>query len=187
MPKDTDRKARGRRVKIVIGSAAAIVSFAVGMFWSGAIPIEGNPFIGDPASPASVDSGDATAATAPVIDTALITLDRIIVNIEGTNVSGTPRPRVLSTRLSIVYDQAYDEANEDKTRVDEDGRELSGLAAEEPFIRDAFIRYLREVHERDISGSAGMREMKAELRKRARAAIGSDAVKDVLISDLVLQ
>ena len=54
-------------------------------------------------------------------------------------------------------------------------------------MRDLFNGYLRGLTENDVRGMAGILYIKAELLKRARAAVGSDLPQEILIKDLIVQ
>ncbi|WP_437434642.1 flagellar basal body-associated FliL family protein [Sulfitobacter geojensis] len=57
----------------------------------------------------------------------------------------------------------------------------------QPFIRDLFNSYLRGLSEADLRGMGGIMYVKAELLKRARAAVGNDLPQEILIKDLIVQ
>jgi flagellar FliL protein len=63
----------------------------------------------------------------------------------------------------------------------------SYIEERKPFVRDAFQDYLRQLSERDIQGSAGLTVLKAELLRRARSVADSDAPREILIADLIVQ
>ncbi|MFG6084195.1 flagellar basal body-associated protein FliL [Paracoccus litorisediminis] len=69
------------------------------------------------------------------------------------------------------------------------GKAESGgaLDAKHARIRDAFIEYLSHVSEGEISGSAGMANLRSELLRRARAVTASEAPTAVLIQDFIIQ
>lgn len=56
-----------------------------------------------------------------------------------------------------------------------------------PVILDAFQPFLRELRPEDLNGSAAVFRVKEELMARAAQVIGTGAVRDVLIQDLVQQ
>lgn len=103
----------------------------------------------------------------------VVPLREIIVNIAATTASGRQTQRFLKLNLALVYDTAAPGAE----RLDE----------REPYIRDAFIDYLRLLSERDLRGSAGLARLRAELLHRARSLAGTDAPREVLVVDMVIQ
>ncbi len=54
-------------------------------------------------------------------------------------------------------------------------------------IIDGFQTFLREMRPRDISGSGGLMRLKEELLVRANAAIGQNAVRNVLLTEFLVQ
>lgn len=56
-----------------------------------------------------------------------------------------------------------------------------------PLILDAYQPFLRELRPEDIAGSAATFRLKEEMLVRANALLGTGAVRDVLIQDLVQQ
>lgn len=175
------------KMKLVIMGAAAIISLAGGL--GAASYINGFGPFGAKATAESqlpdrpvADIGDAELFS----ETALFPLDQMYVNITAMSAGGEIRDRVLGITLMVVYDAAFDHGTGEEKGEDAEG-DVSGMAAKAPFIRDTFISYLRQISERDLQGSAGIATVKAELVKRARAVTGSTSVRDVLISDLIIQ
>lgn len=56
-----------------------------------------------------------------------------------------------------------------------------------PLILDAYQPFLRELRPEDLSGSAAVFRLKEEMLIRATRAVGPDAIRDVLIQDLIQQ
>ncbi len=56
-----------------------------------------------------------------------------------------------------------------------------------PLILDAFQPFLRELRPEDLAGSASVFRLKEEMLVRATSVTGPDAVRDVLIQDLIQQ
>ena len=54
-------------------------------------------------------------------------------------------------------------------------------------MRDTFQDYLRQLTESDLEGSAGLASMKAELLRRARVVTGSEAPREILVADMIIQ
>jgi len=61
------------------------------------------------------------------------------------------------------------------------------VTASLPLVVDAFQPFLRELRPEDIAGSAATFRIKEEMLVRANAVLGRQAVKDVLIQELVQQ
>lgn len=61
------------------------------------------------------------------------------------------------------------------------------LQAKLPLLIDAYQPFLRELRPEDLNGSGAVYRVKEELLVRATQTLGPDAVKDVLIQDLVQQ
>tara|TARA_R110002124_G_scaffold233236_1_gene398440 strand:+ start:7901 stop:8413 length:513 start_codon:yes stop_codon:yes gene_type:complete len=97
----------------------------------------------------------------------------IIVNITATTATGRQTSRFLKLNAALVYDEAKPGA--------------SHIEERKPFVRDAFQDYLRQLSERDVQGSASLAILKAELLRRARSVMETDAPQEILISDLIVQ
>lgn len=115
--------------------------------------------------------GDAEGHDAA--DSGLLPFGDFLTNIESFDSSGQPTTSFLKVNLMVAY------------RPDEG----SGLLMEQrqPFMRDLFNSYLRGLSENDVRGMAGILYIKAELLKRARAAVGNDLPQEILINDLIVQ
>lgn len=97
----------------------------------------------------------------------------IIVNITSITANGQATSRFLKLNVALAYDPSIDGAD----RLDE--RRL--------FIRDAFVEYLRQLTEDDLRGSAGLARLRADLLHRARILGETDAPRELLIADMVIQ
>jgi len=106
-------------------------------------------------------------------DTGLWDFGDILTNINGYDAQGAPTKAFLKLSLIMVYQTEPGAADK--------------VAAREPFMRDLFNGYLRGINERDVRGMAGVLHLKAELLKRARAAMGNDLPREILINDLIVQ
>lgn len=113
------------------------------------------------------DHGDSIA------DSGLLDLGDMLTNIQSMTPQGTPGTAFLKINLVVAY------------RPDLDAGKL--MAERQPFIRDLFNSYLRGLSETDVRGMAGIMYIKAELLKRARAAVGNDLPQEILIKDLIVQ
>lgn len=100
-------------------------------------------------------------------------LKEIIVNITAITETGRKSSRFLKVNLALVFDENAEGAEH--------------VLEREVYIRDAFQNYLRQLTERDLSGSIGVIRVKSELLRRARAIAESDAPQEVLIADIIVQ
>ncbi len=97
----------------------------------------------------------------------------IMTNINGLDVEGRPTRAFVKLSLVLVY------------RPDPGAKEL--IMERQPFMRDLFNGYVRGLNEADMRGTVGLLNVKSELLKRARAAVGNDLPQEVLISNLIVQ
>lgn len=97
----------------------------------------------------------------------------IIVNISSITARGEATSRFLKLNIALVYDPGIQGAER--------------LAERQIFIRDSFIDFLRQLSENDLNGSAGLAQLKGELLHRARLLAETDAPKEILIADMVIQ
>ncbi len=100
-------------------------------------------------------------------------MKEIVVNITAVSLAGRKSTRFLKLNLALVFDEHAEGAEHVTDR--------------RVYIRDAFQNYLRQLTERDLSGTIGVLRLKSELLRRARAITESDAPKEVLISDIIIQ
>lgn len=170
----TPRKPRfgGWKARIILLGVLCLVALALGLWAALRLNASGD----DPAAYQSPPAGPE--GVTPGL--ALLPVDPIVVNVTGFTASGAPVGRHMRINLTLVYDVATDTTVAGQS-------ELGGLAARMPYLRDAFVEFLGQLTERDITGSLGLAMLRAELLKRARAVSGGDAPREVLISDLVLQ
>ena len=118
------------------------------------------------------EHGDSSE-TAATLDSGLLDFGDILTNIEGMTPQGVPTKAFLKVNLVVAY------------RTDQGAGQL--MEERQPFMRDLFNSYLRGLSEADVRGMAGVMYIKAELLKRARAAVGSDLPQEILIKDLIVQ
>lgn len=123
-------------------------------------------------TPQPAPSGDAAVVTqAP--DTGerktFLMEDHIVNLVSGDG----PSTRFVRVRSALIYNPA--------------ALPVGTLDAEKARIRDAFHGFLSQLTERDLEGSYGLAMIREELLRRARVATGSDAIREVLITDLVIQ
>ena len=100
-------------------------------------------------------------------------MKEIIVNITSISVTGRKTTRFLKLNLALVFDANIEGA--------------AHVSERKVYIRDAFQNYIRQLTERDLSGTIGIVRLKSELLRRVRAITESDAPKEVLISDIIVQ
>lgn len=111
--------------------------------------------------------------TEEVMDTGLLDFGEILTNIKGFDTQGRPTTAFLKVHLMVAY------------RPDTGAGQI--MQDRQPFMRDLFNGYLRGISVADVRGMAGIMYIKAELLKRARAAVGSDLPQEILIRDLIVQ
>ncbi len=128
------------------------------------------------AAPAK-DAAEVAAAAPPdhggAAEMMIMPFKEIIVNITATTATGRKTSRFLKMNLALVYDAAIPGAEE--------------IEARKLFMRDSFQDYLRQLTERDLQGTSGLLNTKAELLRRARAIAGNDAPHEILVADLIVQ
>lgn len=97
----------------------------------------------------------------------------IIVNVTDVGPNGGQTSRFLKLNMLMVYDERIDGAER--------------LVAREIYLRDSFQDFLRQLHVSDLSGSYGLAMLKTELLRRARAVGHTEAPREILIADMVVQ
>lgn len=115
------------------------------------------------------DHGDSQVEDEPTYS--ILDFEEMILNVTGITASGRSTTRFMKVKLSLVYD----------------GEQAPDIASRRPFMRDSFGDYMRQLTERDLEGTMGQISLKTELLKRAKAIVGNNAPKEILISDLVIQ
>jgi flagellar FliL protein len=170
------RRRLGR--KLVLFAAVAVLSsgaLAGGLFLSlgaeGRAQLLAGDSDGGAARGAPADTESAKLTDRPGY--AMANFDDMIVNITAVTATGRVTSRFLKLKVALVYDQTAEGAE--------------NVAGRELFMRDAFQDYLRQLSERDLQGSIGIVNLKAELLRRARAIAESRAPSEVLIADMVIQ
>jgi flagellar protein FliL len=102
--------------------------------------------------------------------TAVLLMDDHIVNL----VSGSgPSTRFARVRVAVVYDPVL--------------VPIGSLQEKRPFLRDTFHGFLSQLTERDLEGSFGLVMIREELLRRAQKVAGSTGIREILITDLVIQ
>lgn len=102
-----------------------------------------------------------------------LSLGRIVANLRGTGLSQVSH---LILDPVLAYDVPANVSPEDP-----------GLEPMKAELRDAFIDYLAGVSVDEISGSAGLANLRFELLRRARVVVGSDSPRAVLLQEYILQ
>lgn len=132
---------------------------------------------GDDHAKASKDDGhgkkDDKAKGDNDAEKGLMEFGDMITNVDGFDGLGRPIKSFLKINIVLAY------------RTDPGASEL--IEVREPFMRDLFNAYLRGLTAADVQGMAGILYIKAELLKRARAAVGNDLPQEILIKELILQ
>ncbi len=113
---------------------------------------------------------ESSAAEAELV---VMPFKEIIVNIVSITETGRKSTRFLKLNVALVFDQNIEGSEKIEERV--------------VYMRDAFQNYLRQLTERDLSGSIGIVRLKSELLRRARAVAESDAPRELLIADIIVQ
>lgn len=125
----------------------------------------GVPAEGQTGGPAQADAEPAESGMSEVF-----LMEDHIVNLVG---AGSGPERFVRVRLAVVYDPAL--------------MPIGTLQERKAHLRDAFHGFLSQLTERDLEGSYGLTMLKEELKRRAVAVAGGRGVREVLITDLVIQ
>lgn len=179
-PQETGKKRFSKKgiIRIVAVLFLAGASITAGLIGSIGLGGVGNLFFGTESSESEQEAQkekeeDKNVETMITDDKLkIIDLDEMIVNITGTTAAGRKTTRFLKVKVSIVYN-----THEGDNKI----------TSRKAFLRDSFQDYLRQLDEKELVGTLGFINLKAELLKRAQAIVNSDEVKDILISDLVVQ
>lgn len=156
-----------KRVVIAAGALAFVAMLCGGLVAFGGV----SALTGGKAADSAGHGASGAEASAGA--DALLDFDDIVVNITGMTATGAPAARYLKIHLALVYPESQDAE--------------AVMSTKKPFMRDTFTGFLRQMTEEDLRGSIGLVKLKSELLKRARAVVGNDTPKEVLISDLVVQ
>lgn len=119
------------------------------------------------------DDGHGGPATLSQDDMPLLPFPEMIVNVTDVTASGRQTSRFLKLNLALLYDETAE------------GADL--LPKRELYLRDTFQDFLRQLQVSDLQGSRGLAMLKTELLRRARAVGNTEAPRDILILDLVIQ
>ena len=179
------RKPLGRRILVLlvlllVSGAALAGGLAVSMgpetftaFLLGEESAEAAAQAEEPGKTAVAGHG-AAGAHGPAASSLVITpFKEIITNITATTATGRRTTRFLKLNVALAYDDKAEGADQ--------------VEARKLYMRDSFQDYLRQMTERDLQGTIGLVTLKAELLRRARAITESEAPREILISDLIVQ
>lgn len=157
----TTKGGKGRRMIMAAVAAAAACGLGAAAF----------VLLPEGATAGSAPAADVEDASSAPLEATL--LEEFVVDIATVTTSGRTRTRFLKADIAIVHPAT------DRTR--------SMIEARRHHLRDAYVDYLRQLGADDVSGSAGLARMRADLLLRARALLGPDVPREVLLADLVLQ
>lgn len=178
MTGEDDAPAKKPRRKIILAAVGLVVLLAIGggaYVMLGAVPEDAMAEKPDEAEGEHAEEkamGDSEAAAIKE-KYAVAPFKEIIVNISSITINGQASSRFLKLNIALVYDPTAEGAER--------------IAERQIYIRDSFVEFLRQVTERDLNGSAGLAFLKSELLHRVRLLSESEAAKDLLIADLVIQ
>ncbi|MHA7875598.1 flagellar basal body-associated FliL family protein [Roseivivax sp.] len=122
----------------------------------------------EPGSPEDIAARKAKQALVEIMP-----LDEMIVNITAITATGRRTSRFLKLNVALA--------------VDPEAEGAERVADREPYLRDSVQDFLRHLTEDDLQGSAGLALLKTEILRRAREVTDSEAPREVLLSDLVIQ
>ena len=151
-------------------------------------------FAGPGTAEAAADAKDSPDH-APVVRLQTLAIGRIAVNLRGAE-SSLGRPRNLIIDTIVEYDPGMetggphgggDDAKKDDGGHGKEAAPSDPMQARQPRMRDAFIEYLSQLSEQDVTGSSGLASTRAELLRRARAVAGNEAPRALLIQDFIIQ
>ena len=157
---------------VVLSLSALAGGLVVSMGTEGVVAL----FNGETETPDIEESHEMEAQENPELSNVSLVVDplkEIIVNITSITETGRKSSRFLKLNLALVFDEHAEGAE--------------NVLERKVYIRDAFQNYLRQLTERDLSGTIGIVRLKSELLRRARAVTESEAPQGVVISDIIVQ
>lgn len=156
---------RGGRTRFLLGLAAMLGLGAAGFHaaYSGLIAL---PLGGGAGPPPAAGAPAGDAADSPPGAVAFVDIPRMIVSLG-------PSAGARHLRLAAALDVAPEETER--------------VGALMPRIRDVINTYLQALDEADLERPAAMARMRAHLLRRIRIVAGEGAVRDLLITEFVLQ
>lgn len=164
----------GSLLALSVAAAAGGMAFSIGpaaffSYFGGAEAAQAAPAEDHAEAPHGDDAHEEHGESAME----MLPLNEIIVNITALTLNGRKTSRFLKLNLAILYDTAQEGADR--------------IAERQLYVRDTFQDYLRQLTESDLEGSAGLASMKAELLRRARVVTGSEAPREILVADMIIQ
>lgn len=163
-----ERSSKKFLLRILVLSLALILGFAGGLYISA----------GQQGALAWLGVGGGTAAEGAAVQTripdetaGLFKIPVVIANVSRTTEGGRKINRYLKVGVTLVH---LPEA-------------AALIQQREDYVVDAYQAYLRQVTPEEVEGSLGLMRLKAELLRRARAVVGDAEVRDVLVTELLIQ
>lgn len=165
-------RAGGKKKLIIIGAAALLLLGGGGgaaFFLMGGDSEDSGMASADSADDAPADEpGDETDLLAGPNRPGYVGLPNLLVNLSSDS----------SRQVYLRIEATLELASNSDVR---DARDRSDA------IVDGFQTFLREMRPRDISGSGGLIRLKEELLVRANDAIGRDVVRNVYLTEFLIQ
>jgi len=164
LPDEEDSPKRGK-MGLSLGLVAALLLGGGGFYAAYSGLIGGSGADSKAAEPAKGGGEGASAGKTALSETAFVPLDPIIVSL-GNNATS----RYLKFGAELEVDPAFKE-------------EVTKLL---PRVLDVLNGYLRAVDSRDIEDPAAMGRLRAQMLRRIQVVTGTGRVKDLLITEFVL-
>jgi flagellar FliL protein len=169
---DAPKAGGGKKKLIIIAGAAVLVLALAGggafFFLSGGEKHAEGGEGGEHGEVAAAEEEHKEEPVDPHAPPVFVVLPEILVNLTTSE----RRPSFLKLGLTLELNKAEDLAEFNKVS---------------PRITDAFQVYLRELHATDLKGSAGSYRLREELLTRVGAVAHPLKIRDVLITDLIVQ
>ncbi len=156
----SEPKARSRRVKVLIGAGVLFVLILAG----GA----GAYFMGVFGSGEEASGGEGGSSQAAMPPPVFFEVPDLVVTI------GTGERRATFLKLRVKLDLAK-------------AQDVAQINAVLPRVIDVFQVYLRELRYDDLQGSPGAQRLRIELLRRVNLVVAPAIVKDVLLTELLIQ
>ncbi|MBI1417351.1 MAG: flagellar basal body protein FliL [Limimaricola sp.] len=148
------------RMPLLVGLVLAIVGGGGGfVLMQGTLPFGGT----HGTTEAAASSTDAPSA--PVVKTAFVALDPLVVSLSG---AGQQRFLRFSAQLEVAPDK------------------VDAVTAVKPRIVDVLNTYLRAVEMADLEDPTGLVRLRGQMLRRIQIVTGEGQVKDLLIMEFVL-
>ena len=157
----------GKKQKMIAAAAAILLLGGGGAAFAlmGEKAPEGEEAAAEPEHAAPAEEGEGKDADPAA---SLVDVPAMVLNLR----TASGEQRYLKLRFMLVA---------------KDAAGAEALKARLPAVIDAYQPFLRELRPEDIAGSAAVFRIKEEMLLRAADVVGKDAVKDILIQDLVQQ